>query len=219
MMRYALGLDLGPAAEFTALAIVQADWPDDDAMPALQVGYLRRFPPGTPYAALAAEMASLLADDRLFGVAVVVDMTAVGSGVIELFRQMEPEPKLVPVVITAGHRAEWSSSGNWLVPKKELITGMQLLLQDRRLLIPTSLTEADLLSKELVNFRARTKLVADPQQAEWREGQDDDLVLAVALACWQAARSAPCVGSGFSVIPRLANLGRGESILGGRLTW
>jgi hypothetical protein len=25
-------------------------------------------------------------------------------------------------------------------------------------------------------------------QAEWREGKDDDLVLAVAVGCWQAAR-------------------------------
>jgi hypothetical protein len=31
-------------------------------------------------------------------------------------------------------------------------------------------------------------MAANPLEAEWREGRDDDLVLAVALGCWHAGR-------------------------------
>ena len=218
MTTYVLGLDLGPAAEFTALAVVQATGSADPS-PDLQVGHLHRFPPGTPYAAIAREVARLRADDRLSGAHLVVDVTAVGAGVLELFRSMDRPPDLVPVVITVGHRTEWGPGGTWRVPKKDLVTGLQLLLQDRRLHIAVGLPEAKLLSQELVHFRARTKLVADPQQAEWREGQDDDLVLAVALACWHVSRTPVCPESGFSVFPRDSPLAMGSSFLGGRQPW
>ncbi|HEY7307847.1 MAG TPA: hypothetical protein VH643_00670 [Gemmataceae bacterium] len=39
----------------------------------------------------------------------------------------------------------------------------------------------------------------------WREGTHDDLVLAVALACWWAERSLPLGGSAFG--------GGGESVI------
>ena len=218
MMQYSLGLDLGPAAEFTALAVVQATW-SAETSPDLKVGYLRRFPPGTPYASIAREVERLLADERLAGAPIVVDVTAVGAGVLDLFRELYPRPDMVPVVITAGHTAEWGPAATWRVPKKDLVTGLQLLLQDRRLHISAGLPEADLLSKELVHFRARPKLGADPQQVEWREGQDDDLVLAVALACWQVSQTPLSRESGFSVIPRHSPLAVGQSFLGVHQPW
>jgi hypothetical protein len=65
------------------------------------------------------------------------------------------------------------------------------ITKGRRLTIPTALPEAALLARELGNFRAKVSLAANPLEAEWREGQDDDLVLAVALACWKAGRMGP----------------------------
>jgi hypothetical protein len=108
--------------------------------------------------------------------------------VLDLLRDLPARPALVPVVVTAGHHAEYGPHDAWLVPKKDLVTGLQLLLQGRRLAIPQALPEAALLARELGNFRAKVSLAADPLQAEWRAGADDDLVLAVALACWEAGR-------------------------------
>ena len=187
--RYALGLDLGPAGAFTALAVVErtdVDHPVTD--PTYTVKHLRRFPPGTAYGAVATAVGELLAAEPLDDAPVVVDVTAVGTEVLDLFREADPRPTVVPVFVTAGHQAEQSLNGGWLVPKKDLVTGLQLLLQGRRLAIPAALPEADLLVRELGNFRAKVSLAANPLEAEWREGQDDDLVLAVALGCWQAGR-------------------------------
>jgi hypothetical protein len=69
------------------------------------------------------------------------------------------------------------------VPKRDLISTMSVLLEQRRLRIPRSLPLADLLTKELQEFkRTVTKVVTDTYAAE--RDQHDDMVLALALACW-----------------------------------
>jgi hypothetical protein len=191
--QYVVGLDLGPASAFTALAVVERadDEKTRDADPQLAVKHLQRFPPGTAYKAVASAVGKLLTSEELADAPVVVDVTAVGTGVLDLFKELEPQSRVLRVVVTAGHHAEYGPHATWLVPKKELVTGLQLLLQGRRLAIPAAMPEAALLARELGNFRAKVSLAADPLEAEWREGQDDDLVLAVALACWKAGRMGP----------------------------
>src|SRR5689334_13710545 len=76
---------------------------------------------------------------------------------------------------------------------RQLVSTMQVLLQARRLKVAPALAEAELLAREMANFRA--KATTAPEQAEpWREGAHDDLVLAVAVAAWQGER---CGGGGF----------------------
>jgi hypothetical protein len=208
--RYVLGLDLGPAAAFTALAVVERTDPEErDADPTFAVRHLHRFPPGTAYGRIVEAVGDLLGKENLAGSLVVADLTAVGTGVLYLLREHESRPDVVPVVVTAGHHTERGPNGVWLVPKKDLVTGLQLLLQGRRLAIPTTLPDADLLARELGNFRAKATLAADPTQAEWREGRDDDLVLAVALGGWWAVgMSDPVRGPSIELIPRYSGYPR-----------
>jgi hypothetical protein len=186
--RYVIGLDLGPPAAFTALAVIERSDSDvADTDPTYAVRHLHRFPPGTSYERVAKAVFDLRATETLEDAPVVVDITATGSAVLEAVRAGVSEWALTAAILTAGHHAE-CVSGGWSVPKKDLVTGLQLLLQGRRLAIPLALPEADLLTRELGTFRSRASLAVDPAQAEWREGRDDDLVLAVALGCWHAAR-------------------------------
>ncbi|HVK13904.1 MAG TPA: hypothetical protein VM597_34495 [Gemmataceae bacterium] len=46
--RYAAALDLGPAAAYSALAVVEVAWQDADDPGTFTVGHLHRFPPGSP---------------------------------------------------------------------------------------------------------------------------------------------------------------------------
>ena len=66
---------------------------------------------------------------------------------------------------------------------------MQVLLQQRRLKIARSLPDAETLVSELQTFRVKVTLAAAETLDAWRENAHDDLVLAVALACWWAERS------------------------------
>jgi hypothetical protein len=66
-----------------------------------------------------------------------------------------------------------------------LITVTQVLLQNGRLRVASGLPEAETLKKELLNFRVKI----DPRTSHdsyehWREGDHDDLVLAVSMAAW-----------------------------------
>jgi len=77
------------------------------------------------------------------------------------------------------------------VPKKELVTCLQVVMQSRRLRIARGLHEAALLVRELQQFQVKITTAANETFGVWREGQHDDLVLAVALACWWAERCPP----------------------------
>ena len=85
------------------------------------------------------------------------------------------------------------------MPKKELVTALQLALQTRRLKVATDLEDADLLVSELAAFRLRRVSINEAEAAEWRVNRNDDLVFAVALACWPptgirpASRCPPCL--------------------------
>jgi len=62
---------------------------------------------------------------------------------------------------------------------------VQVLLQNKRLKIASTLSEAATLKKELLNFRVKVDpATAHDSYEHWRDGDHDDLVLAVAMACW-----------------------------------
>jgi hypothetical protein len=91
---------------------------------------------------------------------------------------------LFPMTLTAGHAVTGGEAGGLYVPKKELIGTLQLLLQTRRLQVARTLTDAAVLIKELENYRIKVTTARQETFESWREGQHDDLVLAVALAAW-----------------------------------
>ncbi len=69
-----------------------------------------------------------------------------------------------------------------------LVSAVQVLLPSERLKIACALPEASTLTSELLAFKASISLRGHDSYgndaASWRENPHDDLVLAVALACW-----------------------------------
>jgi hypothetical protein len=63
--RYTVGLDLDPAAEFSALAVAERRPAEGRARPAYTVNYLRRWPLGTPYPDIVADVTALVRRKRL----------------------------------------------------------------------------------------------------------------------------------------------------------
>src|SRR5262245_494147 len=194
VVHYLAGLDLGQSHEFSALAVLERTAEPDGAgheRPPFRyaVRHLGRFPPGTPFAEVGTRSAALLADPPLSHAALVVDQTGVGAPVLELLRQSGLRAGLRPVTVTAGHAAAPDGRGGWLVPKAVLVSTLQVLLQSRRLRVAGSLAGAALLVRALQNFRAKvTTAATDDPLAGWREGKNDDLVLAVAVAAWEGER-------------------------------
>ncbi len=64
-----------------------------------------------------------------------------------------------------------------------------VLMQNGQLKIAEGLRLKDVLVKELLAFRVKINIsTAHDSYEAWREGDHDDLVLALALACWAGER-------------------------------
>ena len=201
---YMLGLDLGQTKDFTALAVLECQAPETGTeKPDYALRHLRRFPLGTPYTEIVPALATLVRSGPLAESPVVVDQTGVGRAVVDMMRQAVGW--VVPVTITGGHAVTVAEDHSLHVPKKELVTCLQVVMQSRRLRIARTLHEVALLVRELQQFQVKITQAAHETFGVWREGQHDDLVLAVALACWWAERNPPLGENAFG--------GGGESLL------
>jgi hypothetical protein len=202
---YVSGLDLGQASDFTALAVLEKTVaPEPSAsgnpMASYAVRHLERFPLGTAYGAVTERLVHLFGKSPLKGSVLAVDRTGVGRAVVNMIETARVGATLLPITITGGHKAERDTSGyGWRVPKKDLVGVLQVLLQERRLKVAPRLAEARTLVKELQNFRVKISAAANELYEAWRDGQHDDLVLAVAIAAWAAELSTP--GGGW-LMPR-----------------
>jgi hypothetical protein len=209
-MEYFVGLDLGQTRDYTAIAVVTFDdirkeavalaeklyrlggrRVSEDELPEarLEVVHLERMPLGTSYPKVVQRVRALMDMSPLKGNAeLVVDATGVGAAVVEMLRETGLWFK--SVLITAGDK-EVREGTIYRVPKRDLIAAPQVLLQTRKLKIAAALAESETLIEELQNFRYEITRSGNDTYAAWREGDHDDLVLAVALAVWVAQKTPP----------------------------
>lgn len=187
--RFVAGLDLGQVGDFSALAVLERLQAPDPAEASrvlnhYAVRHLERYPLGTAYTAVAEQMGRRYAAPPLTGSLLAVDMTGVGRPVVEMIRrEVKQQARLRPITITAGSVPGWSG-GAQTVPKRLLVSHLQVLLQSRRLKIAPGLPDAEVLVRELQNFKVKITASANEVFEAWREGAHDDLVLAVGLAVW-----------------------------------
>jgi hypothetical protein len=191
---YYAGLDLGLPGQFSALAVVEKRCTPTkhgfEENAAYAVRHLQRFPPGTPYSVVVEAVRAVFADPPIEGGTLVVDQTAVGRAVFESVRDAKTGASICGLSVTAGHALAADDWGGWLVPKKDLVGVLQVLLQEKRLKVSQALEHARTLTEDLHQFQLKTVPIK-PEALEWRERPHDDLVLAVGIAAWQAERSFP----------------------------
>lgn len=185
---YTIGVDLGKANDFTAVGILKhIAWPLEgnkrvDRKTVYHLGHLERVALKTPYPRIVEQVGQMMAGLGK-DTALVVDATGVGASVVDLFEDAGLNP--VGITITGGHEVTRSDMG-YNVPKRDLITTTQVLLQTKRLRAAKQLELAKIFQKELLEFQIKISVAGHDSYEAWREGSHDDLVLAVALACWHA---------------------------------
>ncbi|MBI3977167.1 MAG: hypothetical protein HY331_03170 [Chloroflexi bacterium] len=186
---YLLGVDLGQAQDFTALAI--AETAQADPPRTYLVRHLQRWPLGTTYPAIVEDLRAMLGQSPLAGRSVlVVDGTGVGRAVVDLLRSARLGAPLLPITITGGNVVT-TDGAQRNVPKRDLVGVLQVLLHTRRLLIGQDLPEARTLVGELLGFQVKITDAGRDTYGAWREGAHDDLVLALAVACWLGEQPVP----------------------------
>lgn len=192
-----IGLDLGQAKDFSALAIIEClrtitNGGDKDEITQLNCIHLQRWQLRTPYPAIVADVVKMInnLDPFLYPkkkTTLAVDATGVGAPVVDLFKREQIHAELKPIQIVSGANIS-EEFGMTRVPKRDLVSVVQVGLQNRTFKIASGLPEAETLSRELQNFTVKITDSANDVYGAWREGTHDDLVLAVALALWCASR-------------------------------
>lgn len=200
MNQFFVGVDLGQRRDFTAIAVVEraevtgewhaAEWARRKEVK-LRLRFLERVALGTPYPEVVDRVVQVVNSPNLAGRChLAVDGTGVGRPVVDLLRSARLGCPLMPAIITSG-ALETQEQGYYKVPKRDLIVGLQVLLQQRGLQIAGGLAHGPALVKEMADMQVRVTLSGNEQYGAWREGTHDDLVFAVALACWNARKIYP----------------------------
>lgn len=190
-----VGLDLGQRADFSAFAAVEyrsgglphllSPWTIPESL--YELRNLQRVPLGTPYAKVVDALAAFMSVPELAGRStLVVDATGLGTPVVEMIRDRNMDCTLIPVIITGGEIGRVNGRFR-TVPKRDLVSNLELMFDNGELRIAAKLPNRARLVAELMNMKTRKS--KDGTEAMGAEGKHhDDLVLAVALAAWAARK-------------------------------
>jgi hypothetical protein len=243
------GLDLGKNADFSVFVVVgrsRLPHPVAKRRYTHAVRWLQAWDLGTRYTATKPGERSVIGDvkarfesPQLRYTPLAVDYTGVGMAVVEQVLAAKVKARLNAVCITSGHSISApgeTKDRSWHVPKKELVSTLVVLLENDLLKWqrPDSAGALPLIGrfeKELAAFREHvTRKKNVTYGAE--QSQHDDIVMAVALACWLGehtgtgdaseitvpeARVANCLGGAPSgVFAEEASVGNDPRYFGGR---
>ena len=211
---YYCGLDLGQLQDWTALSVLRYKAPQTEVVTVheypvytgserkVKVTEKRPIPRieqrpewglihvgrwrNRPYREMIAEVAKQLG--QLDEYVLAIDHTGVGVAVAELAEDAGLRP--VKISIHGGDKVSYSN-GSYRVPKRDLVSIVQLGLQNRTLRIADGPDWTALVLHELSNFRMKLDpATAHDSFSSWREKDHDDIVLSVSLAMWASQHAA-----------------------------
>ena len=207
-IQHIIGLDLGQSSDPSALVIAQkrTPWrveaPRGERLPqghtvrvvqaeserrvkgepVYDIVHLQRFDLGTAYPEVARQTAAIVEDPRT-GKApdLVVDATGIGAPVVDVLRDEGLSPTEVSIT---GGKSVTRDGKSYGVPKADLVTTVQTLLQTGRLRVSEALPLSRQLAQEMKLFRVKVTESGHARFEHAAETDHDDLVLACALATW-----------------------------------
>jgi hypothetical protein len=191
-MTVTVGVDIGQAVDPTAIIVAETyrpekQHPDDRPEKQHLIRWVEKVPLGTSYLQVVDRIGTVAEAAALFASpTIVVDATGVGRPVVDMLRK-RTTISLRPVTFTAGDREKKVDAYSTRVPKRDLVTALEVVLQSRRLHVVRDCPLQQDLRAELgafeVNLNARGHDTYDGAT-----GKHDDLVMALCLALWSAER-------------------------------
>ena len=185
-MPFYFGLDLGQISDPSASIILEAHGDGDERI--YNCRHIEQYRLGTSYPSMVRSVGAMLDREPLRGqCTLAIDFTGVGAPVFDMFT--ETGLQAIGILITGGASWHRETPRQWHVAKILLVGMVQKFLQSGRLRIGAKLPQAGLLQKELRDFRVKISKAAN-ETYEAREGQHDDMVLALAIALFAAEHPA-----------------------------
>ena len=187
-----VGVDLGQARDYTTTAVLSV-LPSEHGKEIplrkrqMECRRLERIPLRTPYPEIVRYVAKLCRHlQSIMGkVYLLLDATGVGRPVVNMFEAAGLDP--IGITVTSGHdvtRGEQPNSVN--VPKRDLISSLQVAMHLGNMHVARNLKFAETFKRELDMFKVKITTKGSLRLEAWRESDHDDLVFAMAMACWAA---------------------------------
>lgn len=178
---FLMGLDLGQQNDYTVLSLLRMKVTQNE-MPSYSLIFLHKFQLKTSYPDIVSWVLTFIA----YGFSnnnskLIIDYTGVGRPVVDLF--MAENINLIAINITGGLQHKWKSSKEASVPKKDIISSLQVVLQNKRLKIASNLPFLDDLKKEFLNFKYKLSAAGNSQFSA-ASSYHDDIVLSLGMATW-----------------------------------
>ena len=207
-MRYFVGADIGQSPDPSAVVAIKRveelrakqsppgtiAW---DREPQLIVSkyqgqLLKEYPLGTKYDVVVQDCVKLMHHPQLARQSVlIVDATGVGRPVIEMMNMNRLAP--IGVTITGGTSINQHPLG-YTVPKRDLVTALQVLFQTSRIELSGKIPETQMVIDQLQRLTMKINDHGNDQYGlEREEGNHFDLAIALALAAWYAERAYPAL--------------------------
>ena len=189
------GLDLGRRQDPSALAILERRHDYTGSRDPVTFELERRlrfvlrhvetFPLGTHYFEIVRRIRSLIQGDGP-SKTLVVDASGVGAPIVEAFRAARLGASLIPITITGSGHPHPDPHGGYLVPRRDLISNLRIMMERGLLKIPPAIHAKEALIEELIHLK-------DDQG-----NHHDDLALSLTLAAWQSTRGINHLMTGMS---------------------
>jgi hypothetical protein len=185
-MKLICGLDLGQAADHSALCAVERvklDKPIFRRKFRYVIRLLEEYDLGISYPDQVAKAVATLSHPALKGARCGVDYTGVGRPVYDLLLVARPPVLLFPILTTSGHATTYDEVTREIhAPKVEQVSLLQVLLQADLLNWHPKLATAGRLKDQLNKYRV--KITKAKNEVFGAGAGNDDLVSAVMTACF-----------------------------------
>ena len=188
-----ISADLGQANDYTAISIIERIITGYGVIGmhgrgerTYHLRHIERPARGTEYPAIVDRLIEIYRSEPLKRgrKATVIDLTGLGRPVFDMMRAAGFSHSLNAISITGGNTVTRDGCIS-NVPKRDLVTNLQVLLQNNQLRIAKGMKEGEALVSELANFQVKiTDNGHDVYGA--RSGMHDDIVLSVAIGAWLA---------------------------------
>lgn len=182
--RHVLGLDLGQQNDYSVLSVFTVKFNEDNRA-LYELPYLKRFRLKTSYVDIVDQVIAIINKyNLLLNYSLIVDYTGVGRPVVDLFRQKHLNP--VALSITGGIKTNWVTNVEVNVPKKDIVTYLQLVLQNNRIAIAHDLPLLRTLTQEFLSFqlKIRDNTMSVTSSYGGAYGVNDDIVMSMGIAVW-----------------------------------
>jgi hypothetical protein len=192
-----VGVDIGQQQDPTAIVAVESYRPDQTpeewkqhSLPARRhrVRHIERLPLKTDYGLVVERIATVAGQAQMLGSAtIILDATGVGRPIVDMLKR-STSVSIRAVVFTSGEHETQPSYDVHRVPKRDLVTSLEVVLQARRIEFVPDCRLLEDMRAELQAYEFNISQNSGHLSFEGAAGSHDDLVSALTLAIWFGER-------------------------------